>query len=141
MRRAFLVLPLLLVGVFVAGCPKTTSNQVLVLIQDVAKSTQAFEQEVRIANRDGAIDDVTEAKLLGIDRLITLEDAAASSAVLKQGNAVGAIAHIDAAIADLDGAVANDLLGIKNAGEKASIQAILVGLRGSLVTAKALLTK
>lgn len=132
------LLPLFLVTVLLAGC---TNRQAEVLIKDAANVVQAFEREVTLANHAGMVDDATEVKLLNVALLIAKEDDFAADAILHQGSASTALAHVDAALSDLDMLIANDLSGIKDPNKKTELQAILVGLRGTLVTAKALLTK
>lgn len=119
------------------GC---TYRQALVLAKNAAALNVAFEQGVTAANHDGFVDKTAEDRLLRTSRLIAEEDDAAITAITNQHDKAGAIAHIDQAIADVDTALTSDLLGVKNADRQNSLHAVLLSLRGLLVTAKALLS-
>lgn len=121
---------------FIAGCPQ---HGPLVLARDAALSNKAFADAVIISHRDGVVDDNTERELLGYSRKIAQYDDAAVTAI-NSANKTGAIAAIDQAIATLDDAVTSGLAGVKNEAKKTSFHAILLALRGTLTTAKALLS-
>lgn len=112
-----------------------------VLLKDASNSTQSFERIVRAGQASGLITNDVEVKLLLLDKKLVLEDDAAADAALHQGQAQDAIGHIDAALADIDAAIAGDLLGVKNETKQAELHAVLLSLRTTLVVAKSLLTK
>lgn len=128
----------LIAAVTIAGC---TYHDALVLAKDAASDNQAFAEGTIKAHADGFVDDTTERRLLDVSNRIAKDDDAVVTALTGHKDVTGALAHLDLGIAEIDDAIQNGLAFIKNDGKKAEIHALLLALRGTLVTAKALLTK
>jgi len=134
-RLTILLLPLML---FISGCP-SAEKSMLTVAKDAAHTNLSFERGVRIAHTEGYCDDDCERTLLPASKKIAQLDDAAVNAIVKTHDAAGAIAKIDEAISAVDDLNMNGLLAIKNEGRKNALSAILLSLRGALVTAKAFL--
>src|SRR5260221_200235 len=128
-----LAIPLLLA---MTGCPKGA----LVLSKDVAATNLAFERGVTIVHKDTPeyCDNSCETYFLGVSKKIAQGDDAVVS-LLQKNDKQGALTQIDNVIAAIDDATANGLLGVKNDAKRAEWHGILLGIRGSFITAKALL--
>lgn len=135
MRKVLVIA--LLGALALGGC---TYRQALVLARDAAASNLAFERAVTTAHKDGAIDDATEQRLLIASRKVAVLDDAVVTAIEKQHDKKGAIANIDQGIATIDEAITSGIAEIKNPAKQTEFHAILLGLRGTLVTAKSLLS-
>jgi len=136
-KLAVLLFPLLL---FISGCP-SSEKSMLTVAKDAAQTNLSFERGVTTVHKDNPeyCDDNCERTLLVASRKIAQLDDAAVNAIVKTHDAAGAIAKIDEAIAAVDDANTNGLLAVKNEGRKNALSAILLSLRGALVTAKAFL--
>ena len=127
--------------VVAAGCPKGA----LVLLRDGAVTNQSFERAVTTAHHDldangqPFVDDATERTLLEISRKIAQADDSAVSLYEKNDKA-GALVQVTNCITAIDDALGNGLLGVKNLSKKNEISALLLSLRGGLMTAKAMLS-
>lgn len=128
-----LVVPLLLV---VSGCPKGA----LVLSKDVATTNLAFERGVTTVHKDTPdyCDNSCEVFFLGVSKKIAQGDDAIVT-LLQKNDKQGALVQIDNVIAAIDDATTSGLLGVKNDAKRAEWHGILLGIRGSFITAKALL--
>jgi predicted small lipoprotein YifL len=136
-KRYRALIPLLLVlSLALTGCPQ---HGPLVLAKDAAITNQAFERAVATGHRDGIVDDATERDLLGYSRKIAQYDDAAVTAI-QNANKTSALAAIDQAIQTLDDAITTGLAGVKNPTKQTEFHSILLALRGTLTTAKALLS-
>ncbi len=138
MHRKRKIIALIAVALLLTAC---TYKQALVLARDAAVSNAAFEQALVVARNDGFIPDNTEyANLLKASKRIAQLDDAAVNAIMNQHDKVGAIAQIDQAIATLDDLTTSGLAAIKNHDRQTAIHAILLAVRGTLISAKALLS-
>jgi len=137
-KLVVLLFPLLL---FISGCP-SSEKSMLTIAKDAAQTNLSFERGVTTVHKDTPeyCDDGCERTLLESSRKIAQLDDAAVNAIVKTHDATGAIAKINEAIAAVDDANTNGLLAIKNENKKNALSAILLALRGSLVTAKAFLS-
>lgn len=124
------------VGLVFAGCPKGA----LVLSKDVAATNLAFERGVTIVHRDTPdyCDNACETYFLSVSKKIAQGDDAVVT-LLQKNDKQGALAQIDNVIASIDDAMNSGLLGVKNDAKRAEWHGILLGIRGSFITAKALL--
>jgi hypothetical protein len=140
-HRAALVALVLLIAIYSAGCPKGA----LVLIKDAANANLQFERAVRQAHTDldangqPFVDDDTERTLLTVSKKFAqLDDKAVD--LYMAGDKAGVLVQLDALVALVDDTVTNGLAGIKNPAKQTVIHSILLGLRGTFMTAKALLS-
>lgn len=137
MRKAFCLLVLVFAVIGLSGCPKDSA---LIMAKDAAQGNLSFERSVTAAHKDGFCDDACEKPLLQVSVKIAQGDDMIVSLITKNDKQ-GAFTQIDNVIATIDDAVANGILGIKNDGRQAEARTFLVGVRGVLTTAKALLGK
>lgn len=135
--KRFAVLMGLAVSLALTGCPKGA----LVLSRDVAATNLAFERGVTTVHKDTPdyCDNACEAYFLGVSRKIAVGDDQVTS-LLQKNDKNGAVTQIDNLLASIDEALTTGLLGVKNEAKRAEWHGILLAIRGSLVTAKALLS-
>jgi hypothetical protein len=128
------VLVLVIVCVGMAGCPKGA----MVAAKDVAQGNLSFERAVTKAHTDGFCDTATEQELLGVSKKIA-QGGNLIVALLLKNDKQGALTQVDNTVGTIDDAMNVGLLGIKDTGTRAALQAILLGIRGGLITAKSFL--
>lgn len=126
----------LLSSLLFAGCPKGA----LMLSRDVAATNLAFERGVTVTHRDTPdyCDNACEKTLLTVSKKIAEGDDAIVN-LLQKNDKQAALAQIDNVIAAIDDATTNGLLSVKNDAKRAEFHAMLLAIRGSFTTAKALL--
>lgn len=134
-KLAFIAL-VLLISIASVACER---KDALVFLRDVAVTNQKFQQALTTARAEGFVaQDDYVAMQRAIKQIALYDDAAVSFA--EQGKNKNALEQADLAIAEVDRLMSEGLLGVKNENKRLALQAILLTLRGTMVSAKALLT-
>lgn len=138
-KLAVAVLSLLLLPL--AGCTDKQLKQASVTIRDFAVALESFQNAEIAAHSSGFIADADHLAIQGAIERIATYGQSAVQAIRVAKSKPQAIDAIDAALAETDKLLNQGLLAVKNEQSKAAISALVLTVRGVLVTTKALLSQ
>jgi len=141
-RKAFSVALVLLLAIAVSApsCSDSSLRQASVVINDFANSLEKVQDAEIIAHNQGFVSQSDHVAIQATIENLATYGQSAVTAIRVQKSKVGAIAAIDSALVEIDKLLNKGLLGVKNEQSKAGLTALILAVRGTLTTAKALLT-
>ena len=139
-KRAGVFVALALLLLISAACNDSQLRQASVVIRDFAVSLEQVQIAVETAHAHGFISDADHRAFEKAFDQIAAYGQKAVTAIRVAKSKPKALEAIDAALVETDKLLKEGLLGVKNENSRAAVSALILAMRGVLLTAKALLT-